>query len=282
MNLLLFAGGDGIARDLLEVIGASVPILGIPCGVKMHSAVFATTPRAAADVVRAFFNAADPASLLIAAEIMDRQADGGGEPSSPSLYGFMRTPRIADLVAPAKTGPASGALLEGACRYVAWLVGNDRRLSLLGPGSTLQRVKGELGFTGTLLGVDAVAGGRLVGTDLNESAILKLIDGQQARIVVGIVGGQGFLFGRGNQQLSARVIRKVGLDNIVVIAALDKLVALSGGSLLVDTGDDALDNDLAGYRPVITAARQRTFMRVHSVACGSGGSGYGFTGVGPP
>lgn len=266
VHLLLFAGGDGTARDLLDVIGNRLPLLGIPSGVKMHSAVFAVTPRAAAEIVRTFFSAANPASLLSDAEIMDRQPDEGGELTSPSLYGFVRTPRVAHLVAAAKASPGDGALLVGAYRFTASLIKRDQKLSLLGPGSTLQKLKAELGVTGTLLGIDAVIGGQPVGTDLNEREILRLLELHDGRIVVGVVGGQGFLFGRGNQQLSAQVIRKVGSDNIIVIASPAKLAALAGGGLLVDTGDEALDEELAGYRPVTTGARRQTLVLVRSLA----------------
>src|SRR5690606_35677377 len=153
-----------------------------------------------------------PERLLQDAEVMDRPASKH-RVASPELSGFVRTPCSASLMAPAKSGPSADVLLEGACRRGARLA-TDSRLSLLGPGSTMQRVKAKLGVSGTLLGVDAFRDGALVGLDLNEQDILALVGSRPARIIVSIVGGQGFLFGRGNQQLSSRVIRAVGKENI--------------------------------------------------------------------
>ena len=59
------------------------------------------------------------------------------------------------------------------------------------------------------------------------------------------IGGQGFIFGRGNQQISPKVIRQVGLDNIVVVATKSKLDKLK--SLRVDTGDPELDKALRAH-----------------------------------
>lgn len=266
IDLLLFAGGDGTARDLMEAVGQQVPLLGIPCGVKMHSAVFATTPRAAAEVVRLFFRNADPDRLLYEAEIMDREIGREGvRARSPALFGFVRTPRLALLVTPAKCGAGPDGLVAGACSAVARAAA-DSRVTLIGPGTTMQRIKRELGFAGTLLGVDAVSNGRLLGLDLNERQILRLIKGRDVRIVVSIVGGQGFLFGRGNQQLSARVIRRVGIANIVVVASAGKLAALPAPGLRIDTGDEVLDDEFPAYLPVLTGARRRTLVAVQASA----------------
>ena len=264
VDLLLFAGGDGTARDLLEAVGRRLPILGIPCGVKMHSAVFATTPRAAADVARVFLAARDPEQLLHDAEVMDRNSSEGNM-ASPELFGFVRTPRVASLVVPAKSGPSSDALIEGACRRAACLA-MDSRVSLIGPGSTMQRVKQQLGVCGTLLGVDAFSEGALLGLDLNEQDILALLEDRPARIILSIVGGQGFLFGRGNQQLSSGVIRAVGKKNIVIVASSAKLSGFSPNGLRVDTGDETLDDELTGYLPVMTGARRHVMMPVRSSA----------------
>ena len=266
VELLLFAGGDGTARDLLAAVDRQVPMLGIPCGVKMHSAVFAASPRTAADVVRAFLRAEHPSALLRDAEVMDREQPDGAEPGSPALFGFARIPRLAHLVTPAKAGPGEEPMLAGACRQVSQLVRADERISLIGPGSTMQRIKSELGIPGTLLGVDAVIGGRLLGADMGERAILDLVGQGPARVVVGVVGGQGFLFGRGNQQLSARVIRDVGVENIVIVASAEKLAAIPGGCLLVDTGDESLDEELSGWRSVITGAGRTALVRVRAAA----------------
>jgi predicted polyphosphate/ATP-dependent NAD kinase len=266
IDLLLFAGGDGTARDILPALAASTPLLGIPAGVKMHSAVFAATARTAGDVARCFLASRDRVALLADAEIMDRDP-AEPERQSPRLYGFARTPRISFLVAQAKSAglPGENAALDSAARWAAGLV-RDGRISLIGPGSTMLRLKRFLGFEGSLGGVDVVSRGELLAGDANEAGILERIAGRPARILVSVVGGQGFLFGRGNQQLSARVIRQVGLDNIVVIASLEKLAGLPAQGLLVDTGDAELDDQLAGFRQVVVGEGRTVVFPVRNPA----------------
>ena len=265
-DLMLFAGGDGTARDLLGAVGSATPLLGVPSGVKMHSAVFAATARAAGEVACRYLTAADRAGLLRDAEIMDREPalETAGAPS-PRLYGMARTPSLSFLVPGAKAASrvTDQAALAGAVRRVARELG-DERISLLGPGSTMQLVKRECGFEGTPLGIDAVRSGRCIGSDLNERQILALLRNRPARIVVSVVGGQGFLFGRGNQPLSASAIRSVGLENIVVVSSLEKLTALPEGCLLVDTGEAALDEALAGYLKVRVGGVKTVLMPVRS------------------
>lgn len=262
--LLLFAGGDGTARDLLQIIDQNVPILGIPSGVKMHSAVFAASARAAGEVARRYLLANDRESLLQDAEVMDRIPSNAGKNSlSPKLFGVVRTPQLTFLVPGAKSSSrmTESAALAGAIQRASEII-RDERVSLIGPGSTMQALKRLLGFEGTQLGIDAVQNGCRLAEDVNEWDILELIRDRPARIVVSVVGGQGFLFGRGNQPLSARVIRAVGTDNIVVVSSLEKLTSLSGKCLLVDTGDDTLDADLAGYVKVIVSSGRTVMMPV--------------------
>jgi predicted polyphosphate/ATP-dependent NAD kinase len=254
-DLLLVVGGDGTARDVLEAVGRDVPVLGVPAGVKMHSAIFAATARTAGEVARAFLTSTSPDSLLRGAEVMDREAaDAGAAPLSPQLYGFLRVPKISFFVPQAKAASilADERALGGAVQRLVRLV-QDERVSVLGPGMTLDRIKKSAGCASSPLAVAAVSGGRCIGQDLNERQILAAIAGKPARLIVGVVGGQGFLFGRGNQQLSPSVIRAIGIENIVVVAAAEKLLALESGALLVDTGDESLDDALAGFVSVIVS-----------------------------
>jgi predicted polyphosphate/ATP-dependent NAD kinase len=266
--LFLFVGGDGTARDVSEIVGKSIPILGVPSGVKMHSAVFAATARAAGEVARRYLLSDDRKSLLRDGEIMDRETlSTGGENLSPKLFGMVRTPQVTFLVPGAKSSSpvTEQAALAGAIHRASETVA-DERVSLIGPGSTMQALKRQLGFEGTPLGVDAVTNGRYLAKDVNEQGILELIGNRPARIVVSIVGGQGFLFGRGNQQLSARVIRAVGTDNIVAVSSLEKLTTIFGNCLLVDTGDEDLDNSLAGHLPVIVSSTRTVMMPVRNAS----------------
>ena len=269
-DLLLFVGGDGTARDVLEAVDRRVPVLGVPSGVKMHSAVFAATARAAGEIAARFLRARDRKSLLGDAEILDRDANGTGE-ASPRLYGIMRTPRSGFLVPGAKASSAvseQAALDAAIARVVARM--DDSRISLLGPGTTMQLAKRQIGFEGTLLGIDAVQHGSCLATDIGEREILRLLGRHGCgRIVVSVVGGQGFLFGRGNQQLSASVIRRVGKANIDIVSSLEKLTALPWGCLLVDTGDEALDEELAGHLPVLVSGNRTAMMPIRGPASGS-------------
>lgn len=258
IDLLLFAGGDGTARDIMVAVGEVLPVLGIPAGVKMHSAAFATSPRAAGALVaelarrgRGFDTAA--------ADVLDRPAPG----AAPELYGALRTPADAARLQPAKASPRSDAgALDAACRRIARELRESAAVGVIGPGSTMRRLKRLLGFEGTLLGVDVVAGGELIVADADEAAIRAAIDRRSARIVLGVVGGQGFLLGRGNQQISPAVIRAVGREHIRVVASVEKLAALLGHRLLVDSGDPDLDAALAGYLPVRTDAGRISMTKV--------------------
>ena len=258
-DLLLFAGGDGTARDLVEAIGDSVPVLGIPAGVKMHSSVFAGSPRAAGEVARRFVQSEQREDMLDVAEVLDRETDNG----APAIYGSLIVPRLDELVPGAKATSrlSNRAHLLAALERTRRLIDDDR-INLLGPGSTMLSLKHDMGFEGSLLGVDAVRHGEVLGIDLGERDILELIEDRASRIVVTIVGGQGFLFGRGNQPLSPAVIRSAGIDNIVIVAAQDKLATLPGNCLLVDTGDAELDRELSGYRNVFVSARRSVMMPV--------------------
>jgi predicted polyphosphate/ATP-dependent NAD kinase len=265
VDLLLFAGGDGTARDVAGVTGAAVPVLGIPAGVKMHSGVFGATPEGAGDAAIEFL--IDPDSGHLArADVLDvdetaRRAGAIGV----SLYGEALVPHAPRWVLAAKSpaAPADDVRLAAACEAVAGEIDGEA-LTLIGPGTTTARVTEALGLQGTLLGVDAVAGGRLVGSDLDETALLELLgdDDRRVALVLGVVGGQGMLLGRGNQQLSAEVLGHVSRAAITVLAARDKLLTLTPNRLRVDTGDPLLDARLHGHLPVRVAPRERVIMEI--------------------
>lgn len=263
-DLILFAGGDGTARDVVSVTGERVPVLGIPTGVKMHSAVFATSPAAAGRLV-ARMVAGDARVAFAPAEVMDVDEEGlrAGRLSA-ALHGYARVPVERRLMQPAKgAAPRDDeAALQAAARAVA------RDLApgvfhVIGPGRTAKRVLAELGLEpASLLGVDMVRDGALVGTDLSRREIAELSAGEPVAIVVGVVGGQGFLFGRGNQQIGPEVIRRAGRDRITVLAGREKLARLPRPELLVDTGDADLDRALAGYLRVTTGPGETLVMRI--------------------
>lgn len=262
IDLLLFAGGDGTARDLHEVVGTSIPVLGVPTGVKMHSSVFATTPRAAGELAAHFL--ASAGQPCRESEVMDIDEDAFRQGRvSARLYGYLSVPFERGLVQSLKGG--SGATGETDLAGIASDIAErmrDSALWVLGPGTTTRSIAELLGVRKTLLGVDCYAFGEVVALDATEQDILKLLDGVPARIVVTPIGGQGYIFGRGNQQISPAVIRRVGKENVVIVAANAKLVGLQGEPLLVDTGDPDLDAELAGYVRVVTGYHQESMQRV--------------------
>jgi predicted polyphosphate/ATP-dependent NAD kinase len=255
VDLILFAGGDGTTRDIHDIVGDRVPVLGIPTGVKMHSGVFATTPESAGDVAAHFF-AGGAHSRLRDGEVVDVDEDGlrAGRLST-QLYGVMRVPDDRLRVPPVKAGGFAGsdeADLNAVCARIA--DGMDpRRLYVLGPGTTTRRIMRRLGLSATLLGIDVVRAGCLLAQDVGEAELLRLLGREPATLLVGVVGGQGAVFGRGNQQLSPAVIRRIGVDNVEIVAGLRKLLSLDPTLLHVDTGDPTLDTELAGYRRVHVA-----------------------------
>lgn len=266
VDLILFAGGDGTARDVVGAVGTEIPILGVPTGVKMHSAVFATSPRAAGRIA-AHLLGDDGGIRLREAEVMDLDEAALREGRvSARLHGLARVPHERGLMQASKAGarPDDEAALDALARAIArdWPA---ERLMILACGTTTRRIRRALGFEGTLLGVDVALRGRAIALDANEAQLLRLLDragAGGAGIVASVTGGQGFLFGRGNQQISAEVLRRVGRDGITVVTGAHKLAALDPALLHVDTGDAAVDAMLGGYMQVHTAPGQRMVMRV--------------------
>jgi predicted polyphosphate/ATP-dependent NAD kinase len=265
VDLILFAGGDGTARNVCSAVGQGVPVIGVPAGVKIHSAVYATTPAAAGDVAALFLHERPAAVRLREGEVMDIDEEAFREDRvSAHLYGYLSVPYARGLTQSAKTGGVAGE--ERALNDVATEVIRDMRpgaLYILGPGTTTRTIMTRLGLEKTLLGVDAVLGGALAGSDLTEEGLLRLLQTHpEAHIVVTVIGGQGHILGRGNQQISPAVIRRVGQAGITVIATQTKLLSLEGRPLLVDTGEPALDAELHGYVKVITGLGERTMYKV--------------------
>jgi predicted polyphosphate/ATP-dependent NAD kinase len=265
VDLILFAGGDGTARNICAAVGDEVPVIGVPAGVKIHSAVYATTPAAAGDVCCLYLHERPAAVQLRECEVMDIDEEAFRENRvSAHLYGYMSVPYARGLTQSAKAGGVAGeqrALNDVATEVVAGM--EPGALYILGPGTTTRTVMERLGLPKTLLGVDAVRAGALAGADLTEAQLLELVAASpRAYIVVTVIGGQGHIFGRGNQQISPAVIRAVGSGNVIVIATQTKLLSLEGRPLLVDTGDSALDGQLSGYAKVVTALGERTMYKV--------------------
>jgi predicted polyphosphate/ATP-dependent NAD kinase len=266
VELLLFTGGDGTARNVFDAVSDTVPVLGIPGGVKIHSGVYAASPIKAARLVIDFVRTPQKTSLL-SAEVMDIDEEMiRRDRVSARLYGYMKVPYERGLNQSSKAGsnPRESIHQDEIASDVIYNMEKDT-IYLIAPGTTTKAVTDKLGLKGTLLGIDAVQNRRILASDLNEPAILKMMEGQpeaRFKIVITIIGQQGYLFGRGNQQLSPTVICKVGKENIIVIGTVNKILSLNGEPFLVDTGDPELDKDLEGYTQVVTGFGRRQVYRV--------------------
>lgn len=264
VDLVVFAGGDGTARDIAQRLAPGQAMLGIPCGVKMHSGVFAVSPGAAGAVLSDL--ATDPGRIAWdeAAEVMDiDEAALRAGTLAPTLYGHARIPMARNRIQASKGGPRRdwGAALNGAAAEIAERMDPDA-LYIIGPGTSAGAVAKALGFEPTVLGIDAVIGGRPVARDATAADLREAAGARPVRIVLGVTGQQGFLLGRGNQQISADLIERAGRDGLIVLAAEDKLAALAQPRLWVDTGDPELDSGLAGFIRVKTGRGREMMMRV--------------------
>ncbi len=236
VDLLLFCGGDGTARDVYSVVGKDIPVIGIPAGVKMHSAVFAISPKSAAKIVEHFV---EGKAELRDAEVMDTDEEAYRRNElRMKVFGYAQTPYEPVLVQQGKSlfqsvseEKAKEEIAKFACEFMA-----DDSLYILGAGTTTHKIAELLGLgeEKTLLGVDAVKNRELVGKDLNERELLRLLNNENenekkkkenfpVKLLVSPIGAQDFVFGRGNQQLSVKVIEKVGVENVIVLATPQKL-----------------------------------------------------------
>ncbi len=268
VDILVFAGGDGTARDIYDVVGESLPVLGVPAGVKMHSGVFAVSPEAAGELLLELARGGLVGLRLQEVRDIDEEAFREGVVRI-RFYGDMQVPGEGRYLQHTKVGGRESHELVAA-DIAAWIVENmeDDTTYLVGPGSTTAAIMAELGLDNTLLGVDVVLNGAVAAADADEQALLRAIAGAPGavRIIVTVIGGQGHVFGRGNQQFSPAVIRGAGLGSITIVAAKSKIAALEGRPLLVDTNDPELDQALCGYREILTGYDDRILYRIATTA----------------
>ena len=256
IDLLLFTGGDGTARDVYNAIGDSLVTLGIPAGVKIHSAVYGQNPGRAGELASLYLQG--KTKRVREAEVMDiNEEDYRNEILSAELYGYLRIPFKRTHVQNLKcSSPANEKHTQEAIAFDVVENMSDDYLYIVGPGTTTRSIMEKLNLSNTLLGMDLVYKKKLIGTDSNESELLERIDRRRTKLIVTPIGGQGYLFGRGNQQLSPRVIQRVGKENIIIVATQQKINALRGRPLLVDTGDVATDRLLCDYFTIVTGYRE--------------------------
>jgi predicted polyphosphate/ATP-dependent NAD kinase len=270
VDLIVFAGGDGTARDVLDASAVeqgngsqpSIPVIGIPAGVKIHSAVYALTPSHAGELIKLLLSG-EPMSLHESQVMdLDEEAFRDGQVKA-RCYGYLSVPVDDTRMQLIKQGGLNHH--EIAVQDIATDIIESMEPDvyyLIGSGSTTAEIMDQLSLDNTLLGVDIIYNQQLVASDVDEQTILKTIKNQATKIVVTIIGGQGHVFGRGNQQLSAKVIRQVGRENIIIIASNEKLRSLDKRPMISDTGDVELDKQLAGLYSVVTGYQQKTLYKL--------------------
>jgi len=258
VDLIVFAGGDGTARLLADVVATRKPCLGIPSGVKMHSGAFAVVPEAAGAIIKQLLDG----QLINIAERdvkdIDEEAFRQGQVRA-RFYGTLLVPEDSQLLQQVKNAGTERdelAQLDVAQEMIDQLL--EGTLYIVGPGSTTQVFLAELGLEGSLLGVDLLLNGELVAKDLGAPELREYLQGcaGPVKIILTAIGGQGHIVGRGNQQLAPDILRRVGKENLQIIAARGKILSLNGRPLLVDSNDPQLDREFSGYRPVITGYRE--------------------------
>jgi predicted polyphosphate/ATP-dependent NAD kinase len=258
VDLLLFAGGDGTARDVCRAVGLDLPVLGIPTGVKIHSGVFAINPKRAGDLAVAYLQKNIAGLQEMEVMDLDENAIRMGQVSA-KLYGYLKVPYKRKLIQGLKAASDVGkhdAVYGIVSDFVQnWL--KEDFFYIVGPGTTTRAIFTELELPKTLIGVDVLKNKHLVASDVNEEQILTILQEGPGKIVVTPIGGQGYLFGRGNQQISSNVLRRVGRENIIVISTRQKINALRGRPLLIDTGDDVVNTMLRGFTRVITGYKEQ-------------------------
>lgn len=247
VGLILFAGGDGTARDIFEAVGDRVAVLGIPAGVKIHSPVCGNTPKSAGELAFKFLK--DGNLQLKLEEVVDIDEDAyRNDQVMTKLCGYLKVPYKRELLQNKK---APTPLSEEESQRAIALDITDHMIDgiyyIIGPGTTTAHIMDVLKLPNTLLGVDIVRDKALVRSDCSEKDILEVIGSDGGKLNITPTGGQGYLLGRGNQQISHRVLQKIGRDNIIIIAPDTKIIGLRGNPLLIDTGDEGTDKSFSGY-----------------------------------
>lgn len=262
VDLLLFAGGDGTARDIYEGVGTELPALGIPAGVKIHSPVYAKNPQSAGDLAKLWLTG--KVTKTAEQEVLDIDEElYRQEIINTRLYGYLSVPleHVFTQNRKAPTPLSETASIESIAHEIVEHMEEDTYY-LIGAGTTTRGVMQMLGLKNTLIGVDLIRNKELVANDIYGDKILDFIKGKKTKLIVTVTGGQGFLFGRGNQQITPEVIREIGKENIIILATKAKIAEFHHQPFLVDTPDEELNKGLCGYYRVITAYGEFTMCRV--------------------
>ena len=250
-ELLLFCGGDGTARDILNAVQEEVPVIGIPAGVKMHSAVFAINPQSAGRLATDFL---EGGLELHEAEVMDVDEEAYREGRlAVKLYGFLLVPQEPFLIQSAKAVLPETVdeheNVEAIARQIVEEM-NPETTYILGAGTTVKAIADRLGEPKTLLGIDVFKNRHRIRADATSRDLDSILGREKdVKIIISPIGQQGHIFGRGTQPITPKILRQVGRENVIIIASQAKIAQLK--SLYVDTGDAGLDESFRGYVKVV-------------------------------
>ncbi len=265
VDLIVFVGGDGTARDIFDAMSdlMETPVLGVPSGVKMYSGVFAVSPPDAAEVVLAF---GQKQAGIENFEVVDADEEAiRNDAFNVKLYGFLKGPFLPRYIQGSKqVSPEIADEKDSQLAITKFIIEElpPSATLILGPGTTVKSLAELLGVKKTILGVDIYKKGKTV-LDVNEKGILEEVkDWQNTWIILSPIGRQGILLGRGNQQISPEVIKRVSRERIIIAATKSKLQGIEGKILRIDTGDAEANNILKGYVKVVTDYREWRIMQV--------------------
>lgn len=250
LKIIIFIGGDGTARDILSAVGKVKPCLGIPAGVKIYSSVFSLNPRIASSIIMQFLWNEIPLRKSEVLDIDEEEYRKGRLVSK--IYGYMITPYNPDYSQLSKMGSPDSDL-NNQERIAKRIIENLEKdvYYLIGPGTTTKAITDILHQKKTVLGVDLLLNNKIISFDLNEQQILNSIEGKNAKIVISLIGRQGFIFGRGNLQFSPNILKKIGPKNIIIVSTKFKLQNIPNQILRLDTRDPELDEKMKGLYKVI-------------------------------
>jgi predicted polyphosphate/ATP-dependent NAD kinase len=267
VDLILFAGGDGTARNICEVVDSKCPVVGVPAGCKIHSGVYAITPKAAGKVVAQVVKGELVSLMVGEVKDIDESEFRAGRVLAKH-YGEMLVPQELAYIQAVKMGGKESdelVLTDIAAHVIELMDDEPETLFVMGSGSTVESIMDEMGLQNTLLGVDLIKNKEVIANDLTAAALLEYCKKQSVKVVLTLIGGQGHILGRGNQQLSPEFIKTVGKQNLLVVATKTKLQNLEGKPLVSDSGSHELDELLAGPIPVITGFHDLVLYPVGSV-----------------
>jgi predicted polyphosphate/ATP-dependent NAD kinase len=266
VDLILFAGGDGTARDLCDVIDCHIPVLGVPAGCKIHSAVYAISPSAAGRVLQQVIQgeivSVSDSEVMDIDEALFRQGKVNAR-----QFGEMCVPTELRYIQAVKMGGKESdelVLADIAAHVIEVIDKYPEHVFVMGSGSTVDFIMQEMGLCNTLLGVDLIQNGQLLANDVTADELIIHTTNLGRKLVLTLIGGQGHIIGRGNQQLSAEFLKQLGRENMMVVATKSKVMALSGRPLIVDSGDAQIDQLFSGPISIITGYHDQVLYPVMS------------------